>query len=72
MQDITNNINNIGKYKEQQRFQVSLSYMELSIIKALAQNPNDNYQDNSELMNFAESIFNDASIILDNVKERAN
>jgi hypothetical protein len=38
---------------------------ELEMLKALAQNPHEYYQSNSEFMDFAENLFEDLKSIID-------
>ncbi len=65
MDDVTNNLNNVGKPIPQRKLTVSFTPKELSVVVALAQNPHVNYQDNEELMAIAKSIFEDGNRMLD-------
>jgi hypothetical protein len=43
MDDVTNYLTNIGKDLSRQKFHIQVTYQELTLIKALAQNPHPNY-----------------------------
>jgi hypothetical protein len=65
MEDATNYLNNLDKPKERKRFLLRLSYAELWAIVGLAQNPHEAMQDNPQVMEQAEAIFNTGKAILD-------
>lgn len=58
MDDITNNINNIGKPLPLRKIDIRLSLNELAVLKSLCQNPHEVYQDHPEMMEIAEALFN--------------
>lgn len=65
MDDITNNLRTIGKSIDKRHVDIRFSIKELSAIKALCQNPHEAYQDNPELMETVEALFNSIKITLD-------
>lgn len=61
MQDITNNLNNVGKPLSRREFDFRFTFEELSVLVALAQNPHDNYRDTPGFMKVAEAIWDEAN-----------
>lgn len=70
MEDVTNYINNVGKDVSRQTFQISVNYDELTLLKALAQNPHPEYQRHSETGVRFREAFEDLKRIVDSINER--
>lgn len=59
MRNATDLQKNLGKELSDQTFLLAVSYEELTLIKALAQNPHPSYQAEPSTMNSCASLFHD-------------
>ncbi len=72
MDDVTNYMNNVGKDTKDQTFQLSVTYGELIILRALAQNPHPDYRNDPGVWETFKRTFNDIKFITDMIEDRAS
>lgn len=65
MKDATNYIHNLDKPREEQRFLLSVNYIELKLIEVLAQNPQETLVMNAESDRACENLVSDVKAITD-------
>jgi hypothetical protein len=63
MEDVTNNLRNIGKPLAEQEFDIRITYRELTAIRALAQNPHPAYMEQPGNQPIFSEIFEDLKTI---------
>lgn len=70
MEDVTNNINNVGKPLKDQEFDLRVTYGELLRIKALAQNPHPQYTDDKDFAEDFKKFFENIRFITTQIEDR--